>query len=102
MDWVNAALVDDPVSPRAGNPTVRVTDDFAPPDAMPSAKATITKMSRAQLSQMDLASLSDRFGTLTMAGGRRGMGTGLGEGHKMLREESGFDLAGMAGEDEVF
>ena len=60
--------------------------DFAPP--------TLTRMTRAQLSHMDLASFNDRFGSLTVGGGRRGV--------RMLREESGFDLAMAAEEDEVF
>ncbi len=99
MEWVNAALLENPSSPRSSggqnlNPSVTVTDDFGP-SVIPSAQATITKMSRAQLSQMDLASFSDRFGTLTLGGGRRG------GGHKMLRQESGFDLAGWA-DDEVY
>ena len=98
MEWVNAALLDDPASPT--RPVVIVTDDFAP-SLGPSAKETITKMSRAQLSHMDLASFSDRFGTLTLGGGAR-RGLGNGNGHKMLREESRFDLAGGMGDDEVF
>jgi len=97
MEWVNAALLDDPSCPTTNiNPSVVVTDDFAPSLGR-NAKTTITKMSRAQLSQMDLASFSDKFSTLTMGGARRG-----GMGHKILREESGFDLASVGGEDEVF
>ena len=100
IEWVNAALLDSPASPNTNhaNPAVIVTNDFVP-SLTPSANATITKMSRG-LSQMDLASFSNRFGTLTMRGGRRG--AGMGAGHKMLREESGIDLAGVLGEDEVF
>ena len=102
MEWVNAALLENPTpsQPMETVPSLLINEDFAP-TTMSSAKETITKMSRAQLSHMDLASLSDRFGTLTMGGGRRG-GNGLVNGHKMLREESGFDLAGSMEDDEVF
>lgn len=117
MEWVNQVLSDDPSSPsRTDNslPTLVVSqeygtieqedevDDFAPPPTMGNKKSTITltasKMTRAQLSQMDLASFNDRFGTLTL-GGR---GKSAISGYRMLREESGFDLAEQAGEDEVF
>ena len=103
MDWVNAALLDDPSSSKASDiPSVMIDDDFGP-STVPSAKATITKMSRAQLSQMDLASFTDRFGTLPLGSGRRGgLGVEYGFGHKMLSEESGSDLVGMMGADEVF
>lgn len=73
----------------------------------------------ATLNQMDFASFSEKFGTLTMRGGMgkssMGMGSlsglpslggGLGInglGGRMLREESRFDLAGeAAGDDEMF
>lgn len=48
---------------------------------------------------MDLASLNERVGTLTMRG--KGLGLGLGMG-KMLREESRFDLAGVSEGDDLF
>ena len=104
MEWVNAALLDDPISSQSSDtiPSVMIDNDFGPSN-VPSAKATITKMSRAQLSQMDLASFTDRLGTLTLGAGRRGgLGTEYGFGHKMLSEESGSDLVGILGADEVF
>ena len=132
MEWVNAALSDDPEDdfdfdgdgqgdepPRSSLlPTLVLEqdhqvggDDFAP--AQPSGtnkKSTITltasKMTRAQLSQMDLASFNDRFGSMGMSG--RGtsiamsMGMNGGHGHGMLREESGFDLAAQAEEEDEY
>ena len=50
-------------------------------------------MTRAQFSQMDLAALSERFGSLTMRGGRRG-------GGRLIRDESAFGL--VEGDDDIF
>jgi hypothetical protein len=115
MEWVNAALLEDPdqSSPSRNSdvPTLVVSqavdDDFAPGGSTPKhlqgggGKATLTlssktKMSRAQFSHMDLATFSERFGTLTI--GKRG-GDG---GFRMLREESGLDLANELGDDDSF
>lgn len=112
MEWLNAALSDETEAPENGNlPTLVVSqehDDFSPALAhSPTKQSTLTltanKMTRAQLSSMDLASFSSKFGTLTLSGkSRNGLG-GLGQ-MKMLREESGFGLAEVArgGEDEEF
>lgn len=109
MEWVNSALIDDPSSPSRPHhelPTLVVSqdqhDDFSP--ALPTNKqSTITltanKMTRAQLSSMDLASFNSKFGTLDMSGKGIG-GLGLGAGMRMLREESGFGLADMARDDD--
>lgn len=61
------------------------TDDFSPSMATGSRFPTIGN----GITQMDLANLNERVGTLTMRG--KGLGLGLG---KMLRDESRFDLAG--------
>ncbi|RSH90768.1 Kinesin-like protein kip2 [Saitozyma podzolica] len=67
----------------------------AGPGSGPGGKATLTlsaKMTRAQFSQMDLASFGERFGTLTL--GSRGR-----DGFRMLREESRMDLANELDDD---
>jgi centromeric protein E len=67
----------------------------ARPGSGPGGKATLTlsaKMTRAQFSQMDLASFGERFGTLTL--GSRGR-----DGFRMLREESRMDLANELDDD---
>ncbi|WVF69082.1 hypothetical protein IAT40_003856 [Kwoniella sp. CBS 6097] len=98
-----------PFSASAIPPTLVVSDDFSPSPTAHGGiggKSTLTlsasKM-RATFSQMDLASFNDKFGTLTVSGkGRGGAGGGGGWGMgKMLREESSFGLAEVAGcEDE--
>lgn len=73
-------------------------DDFAPSsssgDNTKGRVATLTlsaRMTRDKISHMDLASLSERFGSL----GVRARAGGV----KMLREESCSDLYEQAGED---
>ncbi|WVR06672.1 hypothetical protein IAU60_003704 [Kwoniella sp. DSM 27419] len=92
-------------------PTLVVSDDFSPSPAYGVGKSTLTlsasKM-RATFSQMDLANFNDKFGTLSVSGrGRGGPGAGAGSGQasggwsgKMLREESSFALAEVAGDDD--
>ena len=100
-EWINAvtnnSTSDSSLDGSAQTPTV-VVDDFSPritnDGRMPSSTLTLGN----GISHMDLASLSQRVGTLTLRG--KGLGLGLGMG-KMLREESRFDLAG-ASNDEVF
>jgi hypothetical protein len=120
MEWVNTALQDDrdPSSPsrNADVPMLVVSQDLDADDFDPSqsqaqnglggvgsgaagagqgGKATLTlsaKMTRAQFSQMDLASFGERFGTLTL--GSRGR-----DGFRMLREESRMDLANELDDD---
>jgi hypothetical protein len=109
MEWVNTALAtDDSTSSDsaegAGLPTLVVSqdqhDDFSPAPT-PNKQSTITlsanKMTRAQLSHIDLAGFNSKFGTLTLSGKGR---AGLGAGVRMLREESGFGLSEIAAGDE--
>jgi centromeric protein E len=111
MEWINTALSPEesssPTRPSHDLPTLVVSqeqhDDFSPARAM-NKQSTITlnasKMTRAQLSQMDLASFNSKFGTLSLSGKGRLGALGGGTGMRMLREESGFNLAEVAGEDE--
>ncbi|KAK1925901.1 P-loop containing nucleoside triphosphate hydrolase protein [Papiliotrema laurentii] len=111
MEWINTALSPEesssPTRPSHDLPTLVVSqeqhDDFSPARAM-NKQSTITlnasKMTRAQLSQMDLASFNSKFGTLSLSGKGRLRALGGGTGMRMLREESGFNLAEVAGEDE--
>lgn len=129
-EWINA--VSDPAHPGhpqsperlhsgdqggAGMVPTLVVNDFSP--ALASTQLTLSRSgvgsgAGATFNQMDLASFSEKFGTLTMRGTSRGgagarsgnglgsgLGIGLGLGGKMLREESRFDLAAV-GDDEVF
>lgn len=109
MEWVNSALIGDPTSPTRAHgdlPTLVVSqeqhDDFSPAPSSANKQSTITltanKMTRAQLSHMDLASFNSKFGTLDMSGKGRG-GLGLGANMRMLREESSFGLADAARDD---
>ncbi|WVQ96601.1 hypothetical protein IAU59_003706 [Kwoniella sp. CBS 9459] len=123
IEFINLALspaTEDPSSPvrssqgssydqvplSAVPPTLVVSDDFSPSPTTHGGKSTLTlsasKM-RATFSQMDLASFNNKFGTLTVSGKGRGGGGGAGGWGmgKMLREESSFGLAEVAGcEDE--
>ncbi|OCF39719.1 centromeric protein E [Kwoniella heveanensis CBS 569] len=129
IEFINLALSppsDDPSSPIRSNqdtspsgqaplsaipPTLVVSDDFSPSPTNQGGRSTLTlsasKM-RATFSQMDLANFNDKFGTLTVSGKGRGGGGGGAGGWgmgKMLREESSFGLAEVAGcedEDEGF
>ncbi|KAK6907889.1 hypothetical protein I203_101890 [Kwoniella mangroviensis CBS 8507] len=100
------------LSPERELPTLVVSDDFSPSLPSSGGKSTLTlsasKM-RATFSQMDLANFNDKFGTLTVSGkGKGGKGLGIGGmggsgwGGKMLREESSFALAEVAGDDDDF
>ena len=114
MEWLNTCLYDDPSS-GPSVPTLVVSqehDDFSPAlGSSPNVPSTITlnASKRAQLSQMDLASFSSKFGTLTLSGrgksrnGGQGLGIGM-SGMRMLKEESRFGLAEVANgdEDEIF
>ncbi|TYJ58389.1 hypothetical protein B9479_000935 [Cryptococcus floricola] len=105
IEWINLALLPPGMATAssADQPlgSLVVSDDFSPvPSVNTSAKNTLTlsasKM-RATFSQMDLANFNDKFGTLTMGGnGGRGLGSDL------VREESHFDLAEVASDDETF
>jgi hypothetical protein len=115
MEWLNACLYDDPTaSDNPSIPTLVVSqehDDFSPAlGTSPNKQSTITlnASKRAALSQMDMASFSSKFGTLTLSGrgkSKNGMG-GIGglSGMRMLKEESRFGLADVANgeEDEMF
>ena len=115
MEWLNTCLYDDPSTTNDPSiPTLVVSqehDDFSPAlGASPNKQSTITlnASKRAALSQMDMASFSSKFGTLTLSGrgkSKSGMG-GIGgmSGMRMLKEESRFGLADVANgdEDEVF
>lgn len=74
-------------------------DDFAPSPSN-QVKNTLTlsasKM-RATFSQMDLADFNNKFGSLTTNGRGKGV-SGLGS--DMVREESHFDLAEVASDDD--
>lgn len=50
-------------------------------------------MTRDKISHMDLASLSERFGSLGVRARQGGV--------RMLREESCFDLSEQVGEDDM-
>lgn len=52
---------------------------------------------RATFSQMDLADFNNKFGSLTTNGRGKGV-SGLGS--DMVREESHFDLAEVASDDD--
>lgn len=54
---------------------------------------------QATFSQMDLANFNNKFGSLTMNGRGKGMN---GVGRDMVKEESHFDLAEVASDDEMF
>ncbi|WVW85104.1 hypothetical protein I302_107141 [Kwoniella bestiolae CBS 10118] len=94
-------------TPERELPTLVVSDDFSPSLPTSGGKSTLTlsasKM-RATFSQMDLMNFNDKFGTLTVSGkGKGGKGLGIGGwGGKMLREESSFALAEVAGDDDDF
>lgn len=112
IEWINTALA--PADAQAQSPLELSTnssqplgslvvsnDDFAPAPSN-QVKSTLTlsasKM-RATFSQMDLADFNNKFGSLTMNG--RGKGAS-GLGSDMVREESHFDLAEVASDDEMF
>nr|XP_031858541.1 uncharacterized protein CI109_006064 [Kwoniella shandongensis]KAA5525613.1 hypothetical protein CI109_006064 [Kwoniella shandongensis] len=109
FEWINAALSPMDPTPETTEtetpirhqplPTLVVSNDDFSPSMTANTKSTLTlsasKM-RATFSQMDLANFNSKFGTLTVGG--RGKGGYMGG--KMLREESGFDLAEVAGDDD--
>jgi hypothetical protein len=112
MEWVNTALLADdsdliPSTSTTNLPTLTISQDYLPspndfgPSPNPSgSKSTITlssRMTRAALSHMDLARFNDQFGSVRLGGNRA---LGMGMGGKMLREESGLDLAGVIGDDD--
>lgn len=106
-EWINAVTTNSQHQHQHQDPTSQapqlVVDDFSP--SMPSntrfPNTTLTLGSG--ITQMDLANLNERVGTLTMRGGGGGKGLGLGLGlGKMLREESRFDLAGASVGDDMF
>ncbi|WWC62984.1 uncharacterized protein I303_105582 [Kwoniella dejecticola CBS 10117] len=93
----------------AGLPTLVVSDDFSPSMSDHTGRSTLTlsaSQMRATFSQMDLASLNDKFGSLSSSvNGKKPNGQGRGLGisgwnGKMLREESSFALAEVAGDGD--
>ncbi|KIR52974.1 centromeric protein E [Cryptococcus gattii Ru294] len=112
IEWINTALASADVqsqspldlSTSSSQPLgslVVSNDDFAP-SISNQTKNTLTlsasKM-QATFSQMDLANFNNKFGSLTMNGRGKGMN---GVGRDMVREESHFDLAEVASDDEMF
>ncbi|KAK8858917.1 hypothetical protein IAR55_003148 [Kwoniella newhampshirensis] len=120
IEWINAALSPgDPlpettetytpirhqplpslvVSDNDFSPSLVVSDNDFSPSLTANTRSTLTlsasKM-RATFSQMDLANFNSKFGSLTVGGRGKGGFTG----GKMLREESGFDLAEVADDDD--
>ncbi|WRT66744.1 uncharacterized protein IL334_003707 [Kwoniella shivajii] len=98
------------ITPPSDIPTLVVSDDFSPSPSMQVGKSTLTlsasKM-RATFSQMDLANFNDKFATLTVNKKSKGKGLGISTGPpggggwngKMIREESSFALAEVAGDE---
>lgn len=114
MEWINTALSPEdfgsPTQQSYDLPELVVSqdqhDDFSPASTVnkqSTIRLTASKMTRAQLSHVDLASFNSKFGTLSLSGkGRLGALSGA-QGMRMLREESGWNLAEVgADEEETF
>ncbi|EIW67645.1 hypothetical protein TREMEDRAFT_33548, partial [Tremella mesenterica DSM 1558] len=102
-DWLFSALTEDPSIPNPSSShhqtsldeTVSVSD-FGPTLSVQNKDSLMARgMTRAQFSRMDLATLSEKFGSLTMGRGSRKM-----NGGRMLRDESCFGFT--EGDDDIF